>query len=68
MYIKFLEGRPLASEALEKEQVRDFWMVSDKGMLFFRAQKTKSYKCTETVDECLWLVMEMRLDLGLCLK
>ena len=28
MYVKFLESRPLANEALEKEQVRDFWAVS----------------------------------------
>ena len=28
MYVKFLESRPLANEALEKKQVRDFWAVS----------------------------------------
>lgn len=28
MYVKFLDSRPLANEALEKEQVRDFWAVS----------------------------------------
>ena len=41
MYIKFLEGRPLASEALEKEQVRDFWMVSDKGRFSFGTKRLK---------------------------
>lgn len=28
MYVKFLDSRLLANEALEKEQVRDFWAVS----------------------------------------
>ena len=28
MYVKFLDSRPLANEALEKEQVRHFWAVS----------------------------------------
>lgn len=29
MYVKFLDGRPLANDALEKDQVRVFWAVSD---------------------------------------
>lgn len=29
MYVKFLDSRPLANDALEKDQVRVFWAVSD---------------------------------------
>ena len=28
MYIKFLEGRPLANEKLESEETQEFWTVS----------------------------------------
>lgn len=28
MYVKFLEGRSLANEKLEKEVTREFWTVS----------------------------------------
>lgn len=29
MYVKFLEGRPLANDKLENEVTREFWTVSN---------------------------------------